>query len=125
MYKTRFCTHGLEDKTTQVGSDVKGATVEISAGKDLTTVASTIEGGNVSLSAQGKIDYLAALNVDKKEVQSNSSSSWMGMDIRWFSLYAKAKSETNDSSIQTRVATTSLQSEADILSESGGSTRLQ
>jgi len=79
---TTTVTHGLEDKTTQVGSDVKGATVDISAGKDLTTVASTIEGGNVSLSAQGKIDYLAALNVDKKEVQSNSSSSWMGMDIR-------------------------------------------
>jgi Hemagglutinin repeat len=33
-------THGLEDKTTQVGSDVKGATVDISAGKDRTTVAS-------------------------------------------------------------------------------------
>ena len=77
------------------------------------------------LSAQGKIDYLAALNVDKKEVQSNSSSSWMGMDIRWFSLFATAKSESKDSSIQTRAATTSLQSEADILSESGGSTRLQ
>ena len=122
---TTTVTHGLEDKTIQVGSDVKGSTVEISAGKDLTTVASTIEGGNVNLSAQGKIDYLAALNVDKRDVQSNSSSSWMGMDIRWFSLLTTAKSESKDSSIQTRAATTSLQSEADILSESGGNTRLQ
>ncbi|WP_170108477.1 DUF637 domain-containing protein [Limnohabitans curvus] len=115
----------MEDKTTQVGSDVKGATVEISAGKDLTTVASTIEGSDVSLSAQGKIDYLAALNVDKKEVQSKSSSSWFGIDIRFFSLLQTAKSETNDSSIQTRAAATQLQSEGDILSQSGGDTKLQ
>jgi filamentous hemagglutinin len=60
---TTTVTHGVQDKTTQVGSDVKGASVEVSAGKDLTTVTSTIEGGSVSLSAQGKIDYLAALNV--------------------------------------------------------------
>lgn len=62
---------------------------------------------------------------DKRDVQSKSSSSWFGIDIRWFSLLATAKSETNDSSIQTRAATTSLQSEGDILSESGGNTRLQ
>jgi hypothetical protein len=37
---TTTVTHGLEDKTTQVGSDVIGATVDISAGKDRTTVAS-------------------------------------------------------------------------------------
>jgi filamentous hemagglutinin len=122
---TTTVTHGLEDKTTQVGSDVKGATVEITAGKDLTTVASTIEGGDVSLSAQGKIDYLAALNVDKSEVQSKSSSSWFGIDIRFFSLLQTAKSETNDSSIQTRAAATQLQSEGDILSQSGGDTKLQ
>ncbi len=59
-------THGVENKTTQVGSDVNGATVDISAGNNLTTVDSTIESpGNVNLSAQGKIDYLAALNVKK------------------------------------------------------------
>ena len=122
---TTTVTHGLEDKTTQVGSDIKGGTVEISAGKNLTTVASTIESpGNVSLSAQGTIDYQAALNVDKKEVQSNSSSSWMGIDMKWLTAKPTDK-ETKDSSIQTRAATTSLQSEADILSESGGSTRLQ
>lgn len=130
---TTTVTHGVEDKTTQVGSDVKGATVEISAGKDLTTVASTIEGGDVSLSAQGKIDYLAALNVDKKEVQSKSSSSWLGIDTGWlsvlnpstFGLLGSNKSESKDTVIQTRAATTSLQSEGDILSESGGDTKLQ
>lgn len=79
---------------------------------------------NVSLSAQGKIDCLAALNVDKKEVQSKSSSSWLGIDTSWLSVLGGNK-EVGDSSIQTRAATTSLQSEADILSESGGSTRLQ
>ena len=118
-------THGLEDKTTQVGSDVKGATVDISAGNNLTTVASTIESsGNVSVSAQGKIDYLAALNVDKQEVQSNRSSSWFGIDTSRLSIFG-SKSQRTDSSIQTRAATTQLQSEADILSESGGNTRLQ
>ncbi len=61
---TTTVTHGLQDQTSQVGSDVKGATVDISAGNNLTTVASTIESaGNVNLSAQGSIDYQAALNV--------------------------------------------------------------
>lgn len=58
----------------------------------------------VSLSAQGKIDYLAALNVDKKEVQSKSSSSWMGIDTGWlsvlnpstFGLLGSNKSESKD-----------------------------
>ncbi len=120
-------THGLQDKTTQVGSDVKGASVDISAGKDLTTVASTIEGGDVSLSAQGKIDYLAALNVDRRDVQSNSSSSWGfgGFSINLSSLGLSSNQESKDSAIQSRAATTQLQSEGDILSQSGGDTRLQ
>jgi hypothetical protein len=63
--------------------------------------------------------------VDKSEVQSKSSSSWFGIDIRFFSLLETAKSETNDSSIQTRAAATQLQSEGDILSQSGGDTKLQ
>jgi filamentous hemagglutinin len=121
---TTTVTHGLEDKTTQVGSDIKGGTVEISAGKDLTTVASTIEGGNVNLSAQGKIDYLAALSVDKRDVQSNSSSSFLGIDTSWLSILG-GSNDSRDITLQTRAAVTQLQSEADILSESGGNTRLQ
>lgn len=88
---------------------------------------------NVNLSAQGKIDYLAALNVDKRDVQSNSSSSWFGISGGWlaalspdtFGLLGANKSESKDTVIQTRAATTRLQSEADILSQSGGNTRLQ
>ena len=79
---------------------------------------------NVNLIAQGKIDYLAAQTVNRQEVQSKSSSSWFGIDLKWFTAKPSDK-ETKDSSIQTRAATTQLQSEADILSESGGNTRLQ
>jgi filamentous hemagglutinin len=115
----------VQDQTTQVGSNIKGGAVDINAGKNLTTVASTIESsGNVNLSAQGAIDYQAALNVNKNDVQSNSSSSWFGIDTSWLSVLGGGK-QTNDSNIQTRAATTQLQSEADILSESGGNTRLQ
>ncbi len=125
---TTTVTRGVEDKTTQVGSDVKGATVDISAGKNLTTVASTIESaGNVNLSAQGSIDYQAALNVNRNEVQSNSSSSWgfggFSINLSWLGL--SSDKQSNDTRIQSRAATTQLQSEADILSESGGNTRLQ
>jgi filamentous hemagglutinin family protein len=126
---TTTVTHGLEDKTSQVGSDIKGATVEVSAGKNLTTVASTIESaGNVSLSAQEQINYLAALNVDKNEARSNSSSSWgfggFSVGLGWLGR-GFADKQSTDITLQTRAAVTQLQSEADILSESGGNTRLQ
>lgn len=81
----------------------------------------------MSLSAQGKIDYLAALNVDRRDVQSNSSSSWGfgGFSINLSSLGLSSNQESKDSAIQSRAATTQLQSEGDILSQSGGDTRLQ
>ena len=122
---TTTVTHSVQDQTTQVGSNIKGGAVDINAGKNLTTVASTIESsGNVNLTAQGAIDYQAALNVNKNDVQSNSSTSLMGIDTSWLSVLGGSK-QTNDSNIQTHAATTQLQSEADILSESGGNTRLQ
>ena len=83
--------------------------------------------GNVNLSAQGSIDYQAALNVNRNEVQSNSSSSWgfggFSINLSWLGL--SSDKQSNDTRIQTRAATTQLQSEADILSQSGGNTRLQ
>lgn len=57
--------------------------------------------------------------------QSSLLVAFLELDLSCFSLLTTAKSETNDSSIQTRAATTSLQSEADILSQPGGDTKLQ
>ena len=57
--------------------------------------------------------------------QSRLLVAFLEPDLPCFSLLTTAKSESKDTVIQTRAATTSQQSEADILSESGGNTRLQ
>lgn len=127
--KKTTVTNHLRESTVQVPTIISGGSgVDVAAGNDLTTLASRIEsGGDVTLTAGNKIDYLAALNVNRSEEQSKTKRNLggLGLDLIPFGGLLNLKSSSTDIKTETHAAPTQLQSEADILSQSGGDTRLQ
>lgn len=127
--KKTTVTNHLRESTVQVPSIISGGTgLDIAAGNDLTTLASqVISGGDVTLTAGNKIDYLAALNVNRSEEHSKTKRNLggLGLDLIPFGGLLNLKSSSTDIRTETHAAPTQLQSEADILSQSGGDTRLQ
>lgn len=123
-------TETLEtDSVTQVGSELKGQLVDLTAANNLTLMASRIESpGDVTLTAGNAINYLAATNLEERRESKTYKNNLLGfenlsgvLDNGW----QKSKEKSESSTSSRTAAVTQIQSEGDVLSESGGDTRLQ
>ena len=111
-------THYLSETLTTAPTELSAASVSVKAGNELSTYGTRINsGGRVSLQAGGAANYYAVYDQSTYRQDSNKSRSFLG--IRYSS------SSSTSSSVENTPLVTRLQSQAELVSSSGGDTLLQ
>jgi filamentous hemagglutinin family protein len=111
-------THHLRESITTAPTELSAASVSVSAGNELNTYGTRVSsGGRVSLQAGGAANYYAVYDQINNRDDSTKTRSFFGIQY--------SKSRSSSSSIENTPLVTRLQSEAELVSNSGGNTLLQ
>ena len=104
--------------TTALLTELTATIVSVSAGNELNTYGTRVSsGGRVSLQAGGAANYYAVYDQINNRDDSTKTRSFFGIQY--------SKSRSSSSSIENTPLVTRLQSEAELVSNSGGDTLLQ
>jgi len=115
---SRTTTHHLWEYVTTAATELSAASVSVKAGDELSTYGTRINsGGRVILQAGGAANYYAVYDQSTVRDDSHKTRSFLG--IRYSS------SRSSSSSIENKPLVTRLQSEAELVSNSGGDTLMQ
>ena len=116
--KTTTTTYYLRESITTAPTELSAASVSVSAGNDLNTYGTRVSsGGRVSLQAGGAANYFAVYDQINNRDDTYKSSSWLGISY--------SNSRSSSSSIENTPLVTRLQSQAELVSNSGGDQLLQ
>jgi filamentous hemagglutinin len=111
-------THHLRESITTALTELNAASVSVSAGNELNTYGTKVSsGGRVSLQAGGAANYYAVYDQINNRDDSTKTRSFFGIQY--------SKSRSSSSSIENTPLVTRLQSQAELVSNSGGDTLLQ
>jgi filamentous hemagglutinin len=111
-------THHLRESITTALTELNAASVSVSAGNELNTYGTKVSsGGRVSLQAGGAANYYAVYDQTNNRDDSTKTRSFLGIQY--------SKSRSSNSSIENTPLVTRLQSQAELVSNSGGDTLLQ
>ena len=104
--------------TTALLTELTATSVSVSAGNELNTYGTRVSsGGRVSLQAGGAANYYAVYDQINNRDDSTKTRSFFGIQY--------SKSRSSSSSIENTPLVTRLQSQAELVSNSGGDTLLQ
>ena len=111
-------THYLRESITTAATELSAASVNVSAGNELSTYGTRIaSGGSTNLQAGGAANYFAVYDQINKRDDSTKTRSFLGIQ---YSSSSSTSSHAENTPLVTR-----LQSQAELLSNSGGDTLLQ
>jgi filamentous hemagglutinin len=115
---SRTTTHHLREYVTTAPTELSAASVSVKAGNELSTYGARVSsGGRVILQAGGAANYYAVYDQSTVRDDSHKTRSFLG--IRYSS------SRSSSSSIENKPLVTRLQSEAELVSNSGSDTLMQ
>jgi filamentous hemagglutinin len=116
--ETTTVTHHLRESITTEPTELSAASVSVKAGNDLSTYGTRMDSqGQVILQADGAATYYAVYDQVNNRDDSHKTSSWLGMRY--------SSSNSTSSRVENTPLVTRLQSQAELVSNSGGDTLLQ